>query len=458
MRRPLTVFSLLLTGLSAGLALHGTPAQAQNRPEFTADQPADPAQMKLQVNIVSGYPDFDRQGAIATGTDRDTKKIQFERQHVVMNDAMMAARIRATSASGGNWVWASRTPEEAIRSFVEFRTVGLDIGASFVVPSAAVGFNVTAFRTRTEKPQGCVVVQASPANVALTGILCDRRGRDLPRDIQERFALAIGYGDVLKPTKTVRTTPPAAAAARPPQETAPAPGGAPGTHLSLAQLRERVRQATVLILSEKVGGGLSIGSGFFVTPTLIITNRHVASDDKIDYTVTNSVLGKSLKAKLIGATSMKSVGDRDIALLQIQGEARAPATLPLADKTGELAEVVAAGFPGIVIQQDQAFRRYLRGDVSNIPGTIFTKGTVSSVQTNSAQVKVILHTAQIHPGNSGGPLVDECGAVVGINTYLIGGQSGQTTGGNLFYAMHGAEIGAFLNGLKVTYVRANSCE
>jgi S1-C subfamily serine protease len=60
----------------------------------------------------------------------------------------------------------------------------------------------------------------------------------------------------------------------------------------------------------------------------------------------------------------------------------------------------------------------MHGDLSlGVPSVDLTNGEVSAIQTSNAGLKILPHTAMISPGNSGGPLADQCGRVVGIDTF-----------------------------------------
>ena len=53
------------------------------------------------------------------------------------------------------------------------------------------------------------------------------------------------------------------------------------------------------------------------------------------------------------------------------------------------------------------------------PEVVLSKGTVSAIQNKERNTPMVLHSADISAGNSGGPLIDSCGRGVGINTYIV---------------------------------------
>jgi S1-C subfamily serine protease len=128
--------------------------------------------------------------------------------------------------------------------------------------------------------------------------------------------------------------------------------------------------------------------------------------------------------------------------------------LPVAAEPAALGEVVAAGYPAIALAQDRNLRRLAAGDLKAAPEVVLTRGTVSAVQNRERNTPMILHSADISAGNSGGPLIDACGRAVGINTYIVTSQ--QATKAN--YALGGSWLGAFLRGANLPFDwRAETC-
>ena len=234
----------------------------------------------------------------------------------------------------------------------------------------------------------------------------------LTQEIEARRKLLAGNVCVPDPAQVPRPGPDRAAAL-PPGAITPAPGGAP-FHGSLGEL---LTQAVVLVIVPHEGG-TATGSGFFVAPGLIVTNRHVIEDaDPARLVVTSKKLGHVTAAKVIATTPSSEIGGPDVALLRVEG---VTGIQPLAFSTtaAPLDAVIAAGFPGLLLQADEAFDRLRGGDASAVPEVILTDGKINAIQSASGGVKIMPHSAAVSGGNSGGPLVDACGRVLGINTFI----------------------------------------
>ncbi|MCW1923756.1 serine protease [Luteolibacter arcticus] len=142
----------------------------------------------------------------------------------------------------------------------------------------------------------------------------------------------------------------------------------------------------------KTPTGTSTGTGFFITGVgHLLTNNHVVEKrTKIEV----QVGGRFLPAKVL-----KFDATNDIALLKVE----APSTkwLPLGEEKGVgLAKpVFTVGFPQVTVQGSSAK---------------FTEGSVSSLSGANDDRRYFQISVPIQPGNSGSPLVDGTGKVVGI--------------------------------------------
>jgi serine protease Do len=153
-----------------------------------------------------------------------------------------------------------------------------------------------------------------------------------------------------------------------------------------------------------------LGSGFIISPDgYIITNDHVAGNaTEITVTMTN---GERMKAELVGSDPFT-----DIALLKVDAKDLPYLTLGNSDDIiiGEWA--IAFGNP---------FGLFEINDKPTV-----TVGVISSVGMNLGRIEsryyreMIETDAAINGGNSGGPLVNSQGEVIGVNTLIFtGGQS-----------------------------------
>ena len=239
---------------------------------------------------------------------------------------------------------------------------------------------------------------------------------------------------------------PAAASAELPK------GGGKAGKLDPPGLARALEQATVLVVS---AGGDS-GSGFFVAPDLVVTNHHVLGRAGVGSEAL--VLSKHLRTGYIGtvvATSPPGApAQADFAAIRVAVPSGSVAPLPVSAEPAALSDVVAAGYPAVAIAQDRNLRRHAAGDLKSAPEVVLTRGTVSAVQNRERNTPMVLHSADISAGNSGGPLIDACGRVVGINTYIVTTQ--QATKAN--YALGGSWLGTFLRGANLPFDwRTDSC-
>jgi len=143
------------------------------------------------------------------------------------------------------------------------------------------------------------------------------------------------------------------------------------------------------------------GTGFVISEGgLVVTNNHV-----VQGAATLAVSfsdGDPINARILGVSECS-----DLAVIQLTGDGYTPLTFRDDPVTVGLS-IFAAGFPAA----DEA-------DFDNLDYTL-TDGIIGSTdasgETNWASIDGVLqHSAQILGGNSGGPLVDETGAVVGVN-------------------------------------------
>ena len=133
------------------------------------------------------------------------------------------------------------------------------------------------------------------------------------------------------------------------------------------------------------------GTGFFVASNFLLTNNHVIKDCQ------NTIKVRYPDSEPYAATISGQDPSNDLALLHTEMPNHAIAAFHLQPRLGE--SVAAYGFP-------------YAGVLSS--GGNFTIGNVTSLSGMGDDTRFLQMSAPIQPGNSGGPLVDMSGSVVGV--------------------------------------------
>lgn len=212
--------------------------------------------------------------------------------------------------------------------------------------------------------------------------------------------------------------------------------------LSTDALRQALENSSVIVIGipPKGGTGLSTGTGFFISPTTIVTNRHVIeSADPQSIYVTSRAFAKIQHVRLTAKTPPGQPGQLDFATLELRG-GQAAAHVALSSDRSKLTDVIAAGYPGLGLKTDSGFRELLEGDLTAAPDLNMNRGEIRSVR-QLGQITQIVHTADVLQGYSGGPLMDGCGRVIGVNTFI---QVDQTQAAKLNNAIAVSDLVAFL--------------
>ncbi len=194
----------------------------------------------------------------------------------------------------------------------------------------------------------------------------------------------------------------------------------------------------VVIIGQEGGQPVPVshGTGFAVSATRIITNAHVVAEAAQDDTLRIGIVppeGAGGAFARVIAVSPRN----DLALLEIaNGSLRLPPLALAAGVSGDLGEVSAVGYP---MNVDLA-QGLDMADIFRAQPPVKSRGFLSG-ERPSRQFDTILHTAPIARGNSGGPLLDPCGRVIGVNSFSADSSGGD---GEFYFAVSLRELLPFL--------------
>ncbi|UNU24991.1 S1C family serine protease [Microcoleus vaginatus] len=202
---------------------------------------------------------------------------------------------------------------------------------------------------------------------------------------------------------------------------------------------------------------ISSGSGFFVSPDIIVTNYHVVEDiadqdyfyeeDEIEQVLVETNDGKLRLAEVVFTGN----AEEDLALLLISDFTFDP-------NTGEQVESPQE-YPPLELSFDVKVgdRVIAVGNPLGQFASTVTQGIVSAIrqpeeyeegdddEDDVGEVKVLQTDAAINPGNSGGPLINMAGQVVGVNTW------GWEDADNINLAIASEALDDFLAGFEETF-------
>lgn len=155
----------------------------------------------------------------------------------------------------------------------------------------------------------------------------------------------------------------------------------------------------------KIGGG----SGVIVHPDgLVLTNKHVVFDPEAEYTVIMAN-EKEYKARVVSRDPINDIG-----VLKIEGKNFPTARLGNSDKVVPGQTVIAIGTP-LGLFSNTVSKGIVSGLARRIHASLGMGGKTEELRG------VIQTDVAINQGNSGGPLVNMDGEVIGINTAVIFG-------------------------------------
>jgi len=211
---------------------------------------------------------------------------------------------------------------------------------------------------------------------------------------------------------------------------------------SFAQTHNDVYKKTIAsigLITDKTG---AVASGFFINSNTFVTNHHVTEDLDLRSAKIEMKDDRVFKVKKI----VKEIKICDLAIIEITGTCNDILELANDTRIAKNQEVYSIGNP---TDEDM-----------NVDYFHLTQGRIRKLDDDSwfydgdenytHEAYVIQHTAMIRPGNSGGPLLNKDGQVIGINTFFYSD--------SLNYAIHIKELVDILESADIAYNKTDFME
>lgn len=189
-------------------------------------------------------------------------------------------------------------------------------------------------------------------------------------------------------------------------------------HAQFAEALKQVRDTVVTVSAgEREGAGFVVNSAGHV-----LTNQHVVKDAK-------SIQVKLRTGEVLSATVVESSAERDLCVLKVERDHLPAVQFASSAKVKQGEDVAAVGAP------------------LGLENTV-TKGIISSTSREINGKQFLQIDAALNPGNSGGPVINADGFVVGVATKVA--KEAQNVG----FVVPSDEVTAFLDTAKVPYQSA----
>jgi hypothetical protein len=211
-----------------------------------------------------------------------------------------------------------------------------------------------------------------------------------------------------------------------------------------ADIDAAARGVVRVVIVEASGEGVfpvSHGSGFAVAPGRFITNAHVVrdavQDDDFRLAIVPPEGGGAVYGRVVAIDT-----EKDLALVATDSPLPLPPLAMAGGPPPDSGEVAAVGYP---MNVDRAQGLSIE-DIFAAQPPVKSRGFLSGSRP-SRMFETLLHTAPIARGNSGGPLLDACGRVIGVNSF---GAESESADGEFFFAVSARELVEFLRRAGVT--------